>query len=96
MGGFIGLVITMAANPILQHMGVLSTWRPDMGFIDTTFVNNLDKNGDGKLEFDDSIESIGAVPTRKRAISSDGVKSRSKSKGDCAPNQPQIGFFILS
>ena len=42
MGGFIGLVITMAANPILYKMGVLSTWRPDMGFIDTTFVNNLD------------------------------------------------------
>ncbi|MFH1731926.1 MAG: peptide transporter [Planctomycetota bacterium] len=42
MGGFLGLVITMCANPILQKMGVLSSWRPEMGFIDTTFVNNLD------------------------------------------------------
>ena len=42
VGGFIGLVITMIANPILQNAGILSTWRPDMGFIDTTFVNSLD------------------------------------------------------
>ncbi len=42
MGGFIGLVITMIANPILQQAGILSSWRPEMGFIDTTFWNNLD------------------------------------------------------
>lgn len=42
MGGLAGLVFTWIANPILQHMGILSSWRPDMGFIDTTFVNTMD------------------------------------------------------
>ena len=42
MGGALGLVITMAANPVLQKMGVLSSWKPDMGFIDASFANTLD------------------------------------------------------
>ncbi len=42
VGSFIGLLMTMVMNPVLQARGVLSSWRPDMGFIDTTFVNNLD------------------------------------------------------
>ncbi len=42
VGSFIGLVITWIANPILQKTGVLSTWEPEMSFIDTIFVNNID------------------------------------------------------
>ncbi len=42
VGGFLGLVITMCANPILHEMGVLSQWQPGMGFIDTRFFNDLD------------------------------------------------------
>jgi len=42
MGGFLGLVITMIANPVLQHTGVLANWRPEMSFIDTTFTNHID------------------------------------------------------
>jgi len=42
VGSFVGLVITWIANPILQRTGVLSTWQPEMSFIDTTFVNNID------------------------------------------------------
>ncbi len=42
IGALIGLVFTWFANPILQDAGVLSTWQPDMGFIDTTFANHLD------------------------------------------------------
>jgi len=42
VGSFVGLLITWMANPILQKMGVLSTWRPEMSFIDTVFVNNID------------------------------------------------------
>ena len=42
MGGFMGLVITMIANPFLQRAGVLANWRPEMSFIDTTFANHVD------------------------------------------------------
>ncbi|MDT8390463.1 MAG: peptide transporter [Lentisphaeria bacterium] len=42
VGSFVGLIITWIANPVLQRAGVLSTWEPEMSFIDTVFVNNID------------------------------------------------------
>ncbi len=42
VGSFVGLLITWIANPVLHHQGVLSTWQPDMSFIDTVFVNGID------------------------------------------------------
>ena len=32
----------MSHFPFLQDMGILSTWRPDMGFVDTSFANRID------------------------------------------------------
>ena len=42
IGGVVGLIITMVANPVLQHAGILANWRPEMSFIDTTFINHID------------------------------------------------------
>ena len=42
MGGFVGLVVTMIANPFLYKAGILSNWKPEMGFVDTMFINNID------------------------------------------------------
>jgi len=42
VGSFVGLLITWIANPVLQKTGVLSSWQPEMSFIDTVFVNNID------------------------------------------------------
>jgi len=42
IGGVIGVLITMLANPILYHYGILSSWQPQMGVIDTIFSNKVD------------------------------------------------------
>lgn len=42
VGGFIGVVLTMIANPILHHAGILSNWQPQMDLIDTIFSNQVD------------------------------------------------------
>jgi len=42
IGGFIGLVITMVANPILYKSGILQRWHEGMGTVDTVFANNFD------------------------------------------------------
>lgn len=42
IGGAVGLLITFIANPLLYQAGILSSWTPDMGFVDTTFVNQID------------------------------------------------------
>lgn len=42
IGGLVGLIITVAANPILYHQGILTRWHPGMGTVDTVFANNFD------------------------------------------------------
>jgi hypothetical protein len=42
IGGLIGLVITLAANPALYHAGILQRWHPGMGTVETVFANNFD------------------------------------------------------
>jgi len=42
VGGFVGLIITMVANPLLYKYGILSSWRPGDDTIVTLFKNNID------------------------------------------------------
>jgi len=42
VGSFLGLVFTMVLNPFLHSWGVLRSWRPDMGAVDTLYWNTID------------------------------------------------------
>ena len=42
IGGLVGLLITIVANPFLYKHGVLQRWRLGMGTVDTVFANNFD------------------------------------------------------
>jgi len=42
IGGLIGLIITIIANPILYHHGILQRWHQGMETVDTIFANNFD------------------------------------------------------
>jgi len=42
IGGFLGLVITFFANPVLYRHGILNRWHPGMETVDTVFANNFD------------------------------------------------------
>ncbi|MFH1091027.1 MAG: peptide transporter, partial [Pseudomonadota bacterium] len=42
IGGFLGLIITIVANPLLYGAGILKRWHPGMGTVDTVFANNFD------------------------------------------------------
>ena len=42
IGGFIGLIITVVANPFLYGHGILKRWHQGMGTVDTVFANNFD------------------------------------------------------
>jgi hypothetical protein len=42
MGGLGGLIITLAANPILYRHGILHRWHPGMRTVETVFANNFD------------------------------------------------------
>ena len=42
MGSLLGVVATIIINPVLYHNGLLTTWHPGMGVVDTKFSNHLD------------------------------------------------------
>jgi len=42
IGGLVGLLITIVANPILFQHGILQRWHLGMGTVDTVFANNFD------------------------------------------------------
>jgi len=42
IGGLVGLVVTIAANPGLYSHGILHRWRQGMSTVDTVFANNFD------------------------------------------------------
>ncbi|MFO7870023.1 MAG: peptide transporter [Kiritimatiellia bacterium] len=42
VGAFVGLVMTWVANPLLYEAGILTTWRPEMGFVNAQFSNHID------------------------------------------------------
>ncbi len=42
IGGLIGLIITVVANPILYEHGILQRWHLGMGTVDTVFANSFD------------------------------------------------------
>jgi hypothetical protein len=42
IGGVIGIIITIVANPILYENGILTRWHPGMKTVDTIFANNFD------------------------------------------------------
>ena len=42
IGGLLGLIVTIAANPILYDFGILHRWHPGMATVETVFANNFD------------------------------------------------------
>jgi hypothetical protein len=85
VGGFCGLVITWIANPLLQATGVLSSWKPEMSFIDTMFVNNIDFY----LAF--GIGLTLAVTFSKLTITLTTMLKKRLKPGDRAPrNEPSV------
>lgn len=42
IGGLLGLIVTIVANPILYNFGILHRWHPGMATVETVFANNFD------------------------------------------------------
>jgi hypothetical protein len=42
VGGVAGVVLKVGGNPVLHDAGILSSWTPEMGFIDATYRNSVD------------------------------------------------------
>ncbi|WP_028326018.1 peptide transporter [Desulfatirhabdium butyrativorans] len=79
IGGFIGLLITIVANPILYARGILKRWHPGMETVDTLFANNFDFYMSFGIGLGLAIGVIGIYQVLKSFRQTEGVQKGSFS-----------------
>jgi hypothetical protein len=102
IGGLLGLVITIVANPILFSHGILHRWRQGMGTVDTVFANNFDFYMSFGIGLGLAIGAIGiwqvAKSLRQGGVGGAAYKalfSTNKARGDIN-FWVSIGIYVFS
>ncbi len=103
IGGLIGLLITIAINPVLYHKGILTNWHQGMGTVETIFANNFDFYMSFGIGLGLSIGIIGLWQVAK-SFSGSGQKNRGSLKDLLHPPPGRgdfdfkiaIGIYIFS
>lgn len=102
IGGLVGLLITIVANPILYAHGILHRWRPGMGTVDTVFANNFDFYMSFGIGLGLAIGVIGiwqvAKSLRRGGVKGSAYKalfSTNKARGDIN-FWVSIGIYVVS
>ncbi len=107
-GGFVGLLITMIANPMLYRADILSSWVPGDNLQQTFYKANLDFYFSFSIGIALAIAIAGAYTVLKRykkirrnreMAGSRGLKDDypiPKSRGDIRPRWIFFGYFFTS
>jgi hypothetical protein len=61
VGAFIGLIVTVVANPLLYHAGMLSNWAPGIGGVRTIQTNTMDFYFSFSLGLSLAVAAIGIL-----------------------------------
>jgi len=103
LGGFIGVIITMIANPLLYKFHMLQTWVPGNGTVETQYVNYVDFYLSFSIGTAIAIALFGfyqiykSIQEKKRDQSAGSVPEVTidlKSRGDIKTGRI-IGFYII-
>ena len=95
IGGLVGLIITIIANPILYHQGILNRWHPGMRTVDTVFANNFDFYLSFGIGLGLAIALIGVWHVVKSfSKSSAGQRGTLKDLFNPPPGRGDINFWI--
>jgi len=103
MGGLVGLLITIVANPILYKQGILHRWHLGMGTVDTIFANNFDFYMSFGIGLGLSIAVVG-IWSVVRSFSQNGLGQRGSFKDLFQPPAGRgdfnfwiaIGIYVFS
>jgi len=94
IGGLVGLVITVAANPFLHEYGVLTRWHPGMGTVDTVFANNFDFYMSFGIGLGLSIALVGIWHVVKSFGKSGGGRGSFRNLFHPPPGRGDFNFWI--
>lgn len=103
MGGLVGLLITIVANPVLYKQGILHRWHLGMGTVDTIFANNFDFYMSFGIGLGLSIAVVG-IWSVVRSFSQNGLGQRGSFKDLFQPPAGRgdfnfwiaIGIYVFS
>ena len=105
VGSFASAILTLILNPYMYKIGVLTTWKPGMGTIETSFANSIDfyfsfNIGIAFAVFFVGMYSIVVMMKRNRALLKAGEKVEGswippKGRGDF-PIWVGLALFIVS
>ena len=95
IGGLIGLIITVVANPILYRHGILHRWHQGMGTVDTVFANNFDFYMSFGIGLGLSIALIGIWHVVRSVSNTDGGRGGNfKDLFKPPPGRGDFNFWI--
>ncbi len=94
IGGLVGLLITMAVNPVLYHNGILRSWHPGMGTVETVFANNFDFYMSFGIGLGLSIGLIGLWQVSKSFRGTQNIRGNLKLLFNPPPGRGDFDFRI--
>ncbi len=94
IGGLVGLLITMALNPILYHNGILRSWHPGMATVETVFANNFDFYMSFGIGLGLSIGIIGLWQVSKSFRGPQNIRNNLKLLFNPPPGRGDFDFRI--
>lgn len=80
IGGAIGLLLTWIMNPFLYSAGLLTTWQPGMGVVDTMYSNQIDFYLSFSIGLALAIFLVSVYPIIRKAIAA--MAGRGQSEGE--------------
>jgi hypothetical protein len=94
IGGLVGIVITIVANPILYKNGILTRWHPGMETVDTMFANNFDFYMSFSIGLGLAIAFVGIWHVLRSFGKHEGTKGRLQDLFRPPPGRGDFNFWI--
>ena len=94
IGGLVGIIITIVANPILYKNGILTRWHPGMETVDTMFANNFDFYMSFSIGLGLAIAFVGIWHVLRSFGKHDGTKGRMRDLFRPPPGRGDFNFWI--
>ena len=94
VGGLVGIIITIVANPILYKNGILTRWHPGMETVDTMFANNFDFYMSFSIGLGLAIAFVGIWHVLRSFGKHEGTKGRMRDLFRPPPGRGDFNFWI--
>ncbi len=92
VGSFVGLLVTVMANPLLYHYGVLSSWNPGDRMQETIYKNNVDFYFSFSIGIALVIALAGFISVGKALVKARAYKKqRTHDQHPGIPNRKDLG-----